>query len=267
MELVWHMARAARHEEPNSLAGLDAAVASGATRVEVDVRLLADGDAALVHDRFLADGRPIGGLTCEEARRAGLAVLSDAVGRMVASDAVLQVDLKDEILLPADKAARLVELVAPLGERVVVGSMADWNLRQVRALAPDLRLGFDPLLYFHHWNDRPPEIPFPVQRSGYDYWDDHPLAIARILPIEDYVTARLGGMHAMVPGVSEVMLHYPTLLRAVGDGVDVCDFFHRRGAHVLAWTLDADVPEAKGVYERLRAAGVDVLVTNTPAGW
>lgn len=261
------MARAARHEDPNSLFGIDAAITAGATRIEVDVRLLTDRDAALVHDRHLHDGRAIGGLTCDETRAAGLSLLSDAVERIASSNAVLQVDLKDEPLLSGDKITRLVDLVAPLGDRVVVGSMADWNLRTLRSAAPDLRLGFDPLLYFHHWEERPAEVPFPVRRGVYEYWDDHPLASAGILPVQDYVVSRLGAMHALVPGVNEIMLHYPTLLRAVDDGIDVCSLFRHRGARVLAWTLDADVEDARALCDRLRVAGVDVLVTNTPGGW
>jgi glycerophosphoryl diester phosphodiesterase len=267
VEIVWHMARNGRHAAPNTLAGIDLAIASGATRIEVDVRLLADGDAALVHDRLLSDDRAIGGMTCDETRAAGLSVLSDAVRRVATSAAVLQVDLKDELLLPVDKVAHLAELVAPLGERVVVGSMIDWNLRRLRAAAPDLRLGFDPLLYFHHWNDRPADVPFPLKRGGYDYWDDHPLALASILSLQEYIAVRLEGLHAMVPGVDEIMLHYPTLLRAVDDGVDVCELFHRRGTRVLAWTLDADIAGSQAAYERLCAVGIDVLVTNTPADW
>jgi glycerophosphoryl diester phosphodiesterase len=70
-----------------------------------------------------------------------------------------------------------------------------------------------------------------------------------------------------VPRVDEIMLHYPTLLRMVDDGVDVCKFFHDRGTRVLAWTLDADDPDAGAAVARLGAAGVDSLVTNTPAAW
>jgi glycerophosphoryl diester phosphodiesterase len=267
MQLVWHMARGGRDEDPNSLAGIDAACASGATRIEIDVRLLADADALLVHDRFLPDGRPVRQLTNEQARAECLPTLSAAVQRITASSAELQVDLKDEVLLSADEIRHLADLVKPLGERVVVGSMIDWNLRALRAAAPDLRLGFDPLLYFHHWEERPTDVPFPRQRGGYDYWDDHPLAVAGILSVQDYVATRLDGLHAIVPRVDEIMLHYPTLLRAVEDGVDVCALLHERSARVLAWTLDADATGAPDTFERLRAAGVDILVTNTPAAW
>jgi hypothetical protein len=123
------------------------------------------------------------------------------------------------------------------------------------------------LLYFHHWNDRPSDVPFPLQRGSYDYWDDHPLAAAGILPLPEYVAVRLEGLHAAVPRVDEIMLHYPTLLRAVDDGVDVCGLFHQRGTRVLAWTLDADGAGAAAACDRLQAAGVDVLVTNTPTDW
>jgi glycerophosphoryl diester phosphodiesterase len=261
------MARRARSEPPNRLAGIDAAVAAGAGRIEVDVRLLADDDALLSHDRLLPDGRAVREIELAQALDEGLPTLSQAVRRVLDSGAILQVDLKDEMLLAPAAIQRLVRLVRPLGERVIVGSMIDWNLRALRAAAPDLRLGFDPLLYFHHWEERPADVPFPRQRGGYDYWDDHPLAYAGILSRADYIASRLDALHAAVPGVDEIMLHYPTLLRALDDGVDACALLHERGARVLAWTLDADEPRAASTYARLQAAAVDILVTNTPAGW
>lgn len=267
MQIVWHMARAGRDDAPNSLAGIDAAIAAGAMRIEVDVRLLADGDALLVHDRLLPDGRAVRQVTNEEARADSLPTLAAAVQRIAASSTVLQVDLKDEVLLSGDEIRRLVDLVKPLGERVVVGSMIDWNLRALRLASPQLRLGFDPLLYFHHWDERPAAVPFPRQRGGYEYWDDHLLASAGILPLRDYVATRLDGLHAAVPRIDEIMLHYPTLLRVVDDGVDVCALLHERGTKVLAWTLDADADGASETFEHLRAAGVDILVTNTPVAW
>lgn len=264
MQLVWHMARGAKHEAPNTLAGIDAAIAGGATRIEVDVRLLADADALLHHDRQLGDGRSVRQLTHDQVAADGLPTLSQAVQRIAASNAVLQVDLKDEGLLTRSEIERLVRLVASLGDRVIVGSMIDWNLRALRAAAPALRMGFDPLLYFHHWEDRPADVPFPRQRGVYDYWDDHPLASAGFLPASDYIAARLDGLQTAVPGLNEIMLHYPTLLRALRDGVDVTAFFHRRGINVLAWTLDADAANAATIFAQLREAGVDTLVTNTP---
>lgn len=261
------MARRARSEAPNSLAGIEAAIAAGATRIEVDARLLGDDDALLSHDRFVADGRPVQALDLAHAVDQGLPTLSEAVARIADSDATLQVDLKDELLLPRQAIERLARLVAPLDRRVVVGSMIDWNLRALRAAAPQLRLGFDPLLYFHHWDERPADVPFPRQRGGYNYWDDHPLAFAGILSLPEYIASRLDALHASVPRVDEIMLHYPTLLRALDDGVDVCGLLHERGAQVLAWTLDADQEHAGSEYERLGAAGVDLLVTNTPTSW
>ncbi|MBI1815104.1 MAG: glycerophosphodiester phosphodiesterase [Deltaproteobacteria bacterium] len=264
MQLVWHMARATRHEPPNTVAGIDAALAAGAQRIEIDVRLLADADALLSHDRQLADGRSVRALTAAQVHAEALPTLSQAVQRIADSGALLQVDLKDEGALTPAEIQRVADLVAPLGERVIVGSMIDWNLRALRAAAPSLQLGFDPLLYFHHWENRPTEVPFPRQRGAYEYWDDHPLATVPMMPVRDYVMVRLGALQATVPRLDEVMLHYPTLLRAIHDGVDVVAFFHAHSTKVLAWTLDADTANAAHVFAQLSAAGVDTLVTNTP---
>lgn len=57
----------------NTLAGIDAAFASGADAVEIDVRATADGELVLMHDatldRTVGDARDPGDVTLEEFRR------------------------------------------------------------------------------------------------------------------------------------------------------------------------------------------------------
>jgi glycerophosphoryl diester phosphodiesterase len=263
VELVWHMARGARDEAGNTPEGITAALRAGATRIEIDVRPIGSGEWVLVHDGALPDGRGVRELSTVCAQTAGLPSLRDAVARINGSAATLQIDLKEERLLSAAETQSLVDSVAPLGDAVVVGSMIDWNLRALRAAAPHVPLAFDPLIYFHHWEERPIDVLFPRQRGAYGYWDDHPLAIAEFLPRRDYLAARFGSFAAAVRGLSEVMIHWPTLARAMDDGLDVAGTFHAHGILVVAWTLDADMPDADRVFERLAAAGVDALVTNT----
>ena len=48
----------------------------------------------------------------------------------------------------------LARLVAPAAKRIVVTVRADWNLRRLRAVAPDLRVGFAPGMYLGRDPDR-----------------------------------------------------------------------------------------------------------------
>lgn len=256
------MARGTCAQPPNTLAGIDAALAAGATRIEIDVRPLRDRDFLLYHDRALPGGRAIRETAADDGMAEGLPKLSQAVQRLADNGATLQIDLKEETPLGEEMVERLLRLIAPLGGRVVVGSMIDWNLRALRAAAPQLALGFDPLIYFHHWEERPDDVPFPRQRGVYGYWDDHPLAALPLLPLAEYLGVRFEAFAAAVAQLDEIMLHWPTLLRALEDGLDVVGFFHARKVKVLAWTLDAGTA-AEHHLPRLAAAGVDAIVTNT----
>lgn len=263
MEIVWHMARGTREEAANTVAGVAAAARAGAGRIEIDVRPLASGRWVLVHDRQLADGRAVRELGDDAGAAAGLEPLAAAVEALRGCDAILQVDLKEEHLLGPVAVAMLLDAIAPRGEDVVVGSMIDWNLRALRRAAPGLRLAFDPLLYLHHWQERPAEVIFPRQLGAYGYWDDHPLATFELLPRVDYLEARFGSFVGAADRLSEVMLHWPTLVRALDEGFDVVSAFHAREVRVVAWTLDDDGPASGATCERLAAAGVDALVSNT----
>jgi len=263
MQLIWHMARQTRDAPGNTLEGIVAALAGGATRVEVDTRPIASGEWYLVHDNRLPDGRLIRELDATSARAEGLPTLGDAVARIAESGATLQVDLKEERLLDQAEMKHLLAAVAPLGDAVVVGSMIDWNLRALRNEAPQVPLGFDPLVYFHHWDERPVDVLFPRQLGAYGYYDDHPLALVEFLPRADYLTARLGAFASAVSELSELMVHWPTLTRLMDDGVDVIGTLHGQGIRVVAWTLDADTEGSAAVFARLAAAGVDAVVTNT----
>lgn len=267
MEIVWHGGRARAEDPLNSLRGLAEASASGARRIEFDVRLLADDGAALHHDDRLPDGRAIAELTGAEIAAAGIGTLEEAIGVLAGTGIEVQVDLKHERVLSDLEARRLAAILAPLGDCVVIGSLLDWNLRALHSVAPHLRLAFDPLLFFHYMPDREADLPIPFRAGAYDYFDDHFLASARHLPLVEYLRVRLEGLHAQVPAAGEIMMQYKTILRCLDDGVDPVSFFHDRGVAVLAWTLDAGAPDARAIFDRLQVAGVDYLVTNTPLDW
>ena len=159
---VYHAAGRGRRHPPSSLSRLRNCLEAGARFVEVDINPLADGDFALLHDRFLEKGTDgqgsVAAATADQIRRLRLrwrgeltgesaGTLSEAVLLAAASPSLqeLQLDLKAHTPVSEDALASLARLVAPLGSRVRVSSTDDPALRRLGALMPASRLGFDPL--------------------------------------------------------------------------------------------------------------------------
>jgi glycerophosphoryl diester phosphodiesterase len=152
-----------------------------------------------------------------------------------ATAAGLHVDLK--------LTTRLDELAASLRKhgltrRTVVSSCHAASLRTIAREAPELTIGFT----------------YPEDR----------LSVSRRPWLHPAVRAGLGTMRATVPyrlrrmltraNASAVMLQHTLVTRTAVQRA------HALGASVVAWTVD-DEREA----ERLRASGVDGIVTNDPA--
>jgi len=162
-----------------------------------------------------------------------------------------------------DVLARLAANLRPVRERVRVTSPSDWALRRLRALDPDLPLGFDPLLYLEldQGEESNPSVP-PFRRGAYGYWDDHPLATRRWGPAAAYLAARAEALWAQAPAGAIWYIHAGLLAQALDDGFDWIRDLHDRGVEVDAWTLDAAKPERAALARRLAAAGIDRITTN-----
>jgi hypothetical protein len=119
VELVWHMARGARHEAPNSLAGTVLKCA-GASRIEIDVRLLADDDALLCHDRRSATAARTR-LEIDQVVREGLTLSQAALDRRCDGDAPGRSEGRAVAAAPSSVSSSC----CPFSDRVVVGSMID----------------------------------------------------------------------------------------------------------------------------------------------
>jgi glycerophosphoryl diester phosphodiesterase len=236
--------------------------------VELDIIPLLDGDFALLHDQSLekcTDGSGTVSLT-----RAGqvqrlhyrlrgrtydnqVGLLSQALSMLGDYPHLqeLQLDLKPEVV-PSDKILKgLLQLIAPVRRRIRVSSPADWALRRLRSLDPELSLGFDPFLYLDvkQIRGRGRDTP-PLRVGSYGYRDDHPLA------------TRLWGSCAQVPGID---MWYPRawlVERSLEEGFDWVERLHSRGIKVAVWTLDPGKRGHVELAERLVTAGVDRLVTN-----
>jgi glycerophosphoryl diester phosphodiesterase len=203
----------------NSLAAIEAGLAAGLDGIELDV-VASGGRLLLAHS--LAELGPDGPR------------LEDALGRIAAAPAFLDLDLKAEGV-EAEVAAALRR--HGLVERTVVTSFLRSPLRRLARLEPGLLLGRS----------------FPNDRAG---------VVERGLP-EAVVRAGLAGLRQALP------LDIVRLVR--GSGARVASLHHlvvseallrrcrRHGIPVLAWT--ANDPGALG---RLEALGVDAVITDDP---
>ncbi len=198
-----------------------------------------------------------------------VALLSDVVKllRDRPGETRLQLDYKNVEPFKSDEPLhRLIGVIEPLRERVLVSTGADWQLRKLRRIAPWLRLGFDVMGYLD-WE--PPGTPrdpreYPKHLGAYGYYDDHPLAIARCWSAADYLADRCESLMGLVPDVSAFYIRHTLLAQSLSDGFNWAEMLHHRGIKLDAWTLDVTDPLATTNALRLLAAGVDMFTTNTP---
>ena len=277
--LVYHAARRGDRFPASSLSGLRDCLNAGARFVEVDINPLADGEYALLHERFLedeTDGRgsvaAATGDTVRELRRRWrgeltgerVATLSEAVALAAGSPTLMEFQLDLKAYAPvADSALEsLGRLVRPLGRRVRVSSTSDRDLRRLHAVAPELALGFDPLRHLDVDPGPGKRTSRYLSRTGdYGYLDDHALAADRWGTASEYVAARAEVLWAQAP-VSMWYIRATLLARMLADGFDWVADLHRRGAQVTAWTLNPDQPHQLGLAEELLERGVDRITTD-----
>jgi glycerophosphoryl diester phosphodiesterase len=269
---------------PNSLAAVRECLEAGAAWIEVDIIALAEDDYLLVHTPQLeaeTNGRgAVGQCSVPDAHRLRLAhhgqvtghpvaLLSEVVGLLVANpgETRLQLDFKDHTpYVSPEPLQRLIEIIRALGKRVLVSSMADWQLRSLAHLAPWLKLGFD--IHLHIDCDPPGSKPdpedFPRSTGAYGYRDDHPLASRRWGTPAAYLAERCAEILALAPMAGTFYCRHSFLVRGLQDGFDWAQALHQTGRRLDAWTLDADDPQAVANARLLADAGCDQITTNTP---
>lgn len=284
--IIHHMAALNRQYPPNSLEAIRACLDADAPFIEVDIVALADGDYLLVHDLTLegeTTGRgEVGVLAAAEADSLYLrerdgepspyhpARLREVVALFAQhanTTARLQLDFKNVLPLADDAPlAWLVEIVEPISEQVIVSSGADWQLRRLRHLAPNLELGFD-IQFYLDWRSPgapvDPRLP-PYRQGAYGYWDDHPLATTRLQSTPEYLADRCAMLVLLVPDVTTFYIDHRLLVQSLDDGFSWATALHNYGIKLDAWTLDVGNPIAEANARRLLEAGVDQFTTNTP---
>jgi glycerophosphoryl diester phosphodiesterase len=283
--IVHHMAALDdRAAPPNSLEAIRTNLQSGADFIEVDINALIQDDYLLVHESVLeaeTSGQgPVAGCTPEKARtlwikRDGAStscrvpLLSEVVSlfRSHPGPTRLQLDFKNLIPFPSDEPLlRLARLIEPLGDRVLVSTGADWQLRKLRKMAPWLMLGFDIMLYIG-WKPsnahRSPDE-FPRQLGAYGYYDDHILASRACWPTAEYLRDRCESLASQVPDISVFYLEHHLIAQSLRDGFNWAEALHARNIKLDAWTMDVTNPAAVQNAPHLLRAGVDLFTSNTP---
>lgn len=267
-----HSGRLIGTELPNHLDGIRSCLEAEAYRIEIDIHSIEGNDYLVSHASRLEDSTTsrgsVGGLTREaalrlkrnDARGDRPPLLSDVVTLMSGSSTHLQLDLKDWRPLTKTRVEVLSSLTEQLGDRVLVSSGQDWNLRALAAYRSGLRLGFDP---DHYVAAQARKVPIPARLGAYAYRDDHPLAIGRSQSVQDYWRERVGDLVAKCPSAGEFFVEYHLVLQALDDGVSIADLLHERDISLSVWTVDYVGPRSLETVGKLAEAGVDRITTNT----
>lgn len=282
IHLIHHAAHGQHDESPGSLAALEHCLAANAAFIEIDVLPLGDGSFALLHDRDLSVQTSGAGDAVQSTRaqvqgltyKSNGVISTEKVGFL--EDAItllqaypqtqrLQLDLKPYLPLNGPLLKDFISLLEPVLDRVQVTTVADWIVRGLHQAAPELALGFDPLLYLDLTEDEPRSEGIPPFRVGaYGFLDDHPLAAYQWGRADEYFAARAEGLWAQAQPAQEWFIRAEVLEMAHKAGFNWIGFLHGHGCTVDAWTIDVNHPSLLSTAQYLVDEGVDELTTNTP---
>lgn len=237
MRVIAH--RGNSHLAPqNTIAAFDAARRSGAHMIELDIQVLADGNAAIIHDDDvddLTDGTgPVNSFTTETIKEldAGSWFSPAFTGEPIPLFSDLLEFLSEpgspSILLEAkgvweeEPLKRVLDAInaADMGERFVFQSFAEQTVARAAELAPQIR---------REWL--------------LEEWREDAIDVAYDLHVEGVNPSGL------------ILLEHP----------DFVDEVHGAGLSVSTWTLNE--PEQ---WQAARTIGVDGIITDRPAmllGW
>jgi glycerophosphoryl diester phosphodiesterase len=277
--LTAHRAILSGSRHANTFAAIRECLQAGVPRIEIDIHSLAGPDYIVFHNHHLEQGTTgsgsIGGLTPTAVRACRFThdpddrppLLSEVVDlARQAPGTQIQLDLKDWRAMSEDRIRTLLGLIAPVHGHVIISMGQDWNLRRLHRADPELALGFDPGHYIDYAIES--DVFFlPRAMGAYGYRDDHPMAIGKTEDVTRYLADRMEMLVCQAPFAQEFFLDYHLILQMTGDGFDVAAWLHRRDIDVTAWTPDYRGPDSLAVLDRLIAAGVDRITTNTIPAW
>jgi glycerophosphoryl diester phosphodiesterase len=248
----------------NSLDAVRECHRAGVARAEVDLWLLRDTDGVIDHDgRLHHPGRgilPAGEVDQRELldRPAGTRppLLSELV-KAVRGESYptrIEIDIKDELPWPRERADEILDRLAPIRERVTLAGCNDETLRRLAASDERLSIGFNPAFHLD-WvpSHRQGEL---AGNAGRDGWLD--------LTGAQSLSARLAVLRRLVPAAEELHLRLEALERLMSDGVtDAVGQMQSDGWAVDVWTLDQGMERWQARMYASVAAGVDMITTTT----
>lgn len=260
---------------PNSLAAVDECARLAVPRLEVDVRFLADDAMVIYHGSDLDDettgtGR-VSDLDRAAARRihylndlaSPLCFLEDVVELLRPTDSLLQVDLKLMRPITEPRLHALSAALKPLGDRVLIGSQAHWNLRPLAVQGH--RVALDPTLQWHFSSERVQGY-FPDTLGVYGMWDDAPIAHHRQFTPRHYFQTRTEDILGLLPEAVEWMVDIGTVRHMAGLGFALGDELAERGVALAAWTLrDVGPQQTLEQLAAVCAAGASTVIAAKPA--
>ena len=253
--LKWHMLRRRVTDPAHLRRNLDAGLLAGAA-LEVDLVATADGSFVCLHDltldRETTGAGPVAAQSGEDIRRlrqrgADGAPLDSpplffdevvaAVARNPHWDRQVQLDIK----LPAEQfGAEMLDtlrrMLGDLAPAFIVGTTDAEIYAGVRASAPEIAVGFDPLALHE-------ETP--------------PGTVDAFAALADQ-TLQLG------PSARIYYLNADLILGGLEKGINLVERVTVDGAEVDAWTVDPTRPNIREVLRRLVEAGCHQITTNAP---
>ncbi len=274
----------AGHNPPNSLTALKEVLAAEVSVLEFDVNYLADGEFGFIHDATLEressgvgvvkklDTKAFKALRHKDSEE-HLITLNDAVKELkaISFPIKIQVDFKEKSPIDDVQASLLLKAIEPLRENsnitMVVGCLADWNLRTFSRLDAELNLGLD----FAFYLDAPIDeglIRLPTRVGAYGYLDDHPIASRRLQSVEAYLRDRTEALLNLIPNAYEFYLRKDFVVQALEDGFNPIEFTHEylADSFVDVWTIDHGTAN-EYMFKAALEAGADQITTNTAVQW
>ncbi|MEM6430658.1 MAG: glycerophosphodiester phosphodiesterase family protein, partial [Deinococcota bacterium] len=241
--LKYHMMLTGSGKHPaNSLAALQEVIAGEVAVIEFDVNYLADNEFGFIHDGTLQrettglglvrklDATAFKALTYKHSSEP-LCTLKDATTLLknINFPVKLQVDFKEKTPIDDAQATVFLKAIEPLRENgnitIVVGCLADWNLRTLRRLDAELNIGVD--FAFHLDVPTADELlRLPTRVGAYGYLDDHMLAARKLQSTESYLRDRTEVLLNLVPNAYEFYLHKDFVAQAIQDGFNPVEFTH-----------------------------------------